>query len=152
MKRALLCFIFVCLTALCLDLLPRAGAQTGAQTSRGGRLTLLCTGWLPAYRAWEAPQAADGAQGALLRVEIDRDARTVSTSLDPTGEVVAALEISDRFYSGTAALGRLLFNRNLDGVEFSINRITGAGRLRYMVGETSYPAFEGNCAPARARS
>jgi hypothetical protein len=83
---------------------------------------------------------------AQLQVEIDRAAGTLSTALAATGPLTAPLEISDRFYNGTSALGRVLYSRGLDAVEISINRVTGEARLTYMVGETGYPAFSGNCA------
>ncbi len=116
------------------------------------KLILLCTGWQPVYQAWESADAAPGSQRAQVTVQIDRAARTLSTTLPHSGEVVAGLEVSERFYGGTSALGRMLFSRTLDAVEFSINRVTGEGRFRYMVGETSYPAFSGVCAPLAVRS
>ena len=130
-------FLFAC---LCLH-----AAHAAAAAGATARLSLLCTGWLPAYTAWEAQQAPAAAQDAQLQVEIDRAAGTIATTLASTGPLTAPLEISERYYAGTAALGRVLFNRDLDAVEISINRLTGAARLRYMVGETGYPAFTGNC-------
>jgi len=107
---------------------------------------------MPEYNAWEMLPAPAAPPSALLRVDIDRAARRLSTSLARTGDLVADLEVSERYYSGTVALGQIVFNRSLDAVEISINRLTGAGRLRYMVGETSYPAFIGTCAAVAGRS
>jgi hypothetical protein len=117
------------------------------------KVSLSCTGWLPAYTSWEAmPSQAGDAQTSVLSIELDRNAHTLSTRLASTGELTAPLEVSDRYYRGTSALGRILYGRNLDAVEFSINRYTGESKLSYLVGETGYPAFVGNCAPARSRS
>lgn len=123
-----------------------AGAAPVSAPAPASRLSLVCTGWLPAYTSWEKPQAAGAPHDAQLQVEIDRAAGTLSTALAATGPLTAPLEISDRFYNGTSALGRVLYNRGLDAVEISINRVTGEARLTYMVGETGYPAFSGNCA------
>jgi hypothetical protein len=120
-------------------------ASAMAQAGVPARLTLLCTGWLPAYTVWETPQVPASAQDAQLQVEIDRAAGTLATTLASTGPLSMPLEISDRYYSGTAALGRVLYSRDLDAVEIRINRVNGEARLRYMVGETSYPAFTGTC-------
>jgi hypothetical protein len=128
-------------------LLLAAGA--GAQPQ--SKLTLRCTGWQPVYQAWEQAEALPERQNSELLVEVDRAARTLTTALPQSGQVVAGLEVSERYYSGTSALGRLVLNRSLDAVEFSINRLTGEGRFRYLVGETSYPAFSGICAAVTAR-
>lgn len=130
-----------------LPLLLFAGAALGADAAPpASRVTLLCTGWLPAYTNWETPPAQPPAANDQLQLDIDRAGGTLSTALAATGPLTAPLEISDRFYSGTSALGRVLYNRGLDAVEISVNRVTGEARLRYMVGETSYVAFTGNCA------
>ena len=130
-------FLFACLYL--------HAAHAAAPAAAPARLSLLCTGWLPAYTAWEAPQVPAVAQNAQLQLEIDRAAGTIATALASTGPLTAPLEVSERYYAGTSALGRVLFNRDLDAVEISINRVTGEARLRYMVGETGYPAFTGNC-------
>jgi hypothetical protein len=135
-KKQLL-LLFACLHLCAAHAATSAGAPA--------KLNLLCTGWLPAYTAWETPQVPTAAQDAQLQVEIDRVAGTIATTLASTGPLTAPLEVSDRYYAGTSALGRVLFNRDLDAVEISINRVTGEARLRYMVGETGYPAFAGNC-------
>ena len=132
-----------------------AGATLAAPVGASAgpvKISLLCTGWLPVYSNWETPQVPAATQDAQLTVQIDRGAGRLSTMLVPTGELVAPLEVSERYYSGTSALGRVLFGRNLDAVEISINRFTGEGKLRYLVGETNYPAFVGNCTAARSRS
>jgi hypothetical protein len=130
------------LLLLALALAPVAPAQAQA------KLTLVCTGWQPVYQAWEAFEAPPQGEGARVTVEIDRVAGTLSTALPHAGAVTASLEVSERYYRGTSALGRLLFNRSLDAVELSINRLTGEGRFVYMVGETGYPAFSGHCTRA----
>jgi hypothetical protein len=94
------------------------------------------------HRLAPVPPAAQEAQ---LQVEIDRAAGTIATTLASTGPLSMPLEVSDRYYSGTAALGRTLYSRDLDAVEIRIDRVSGEARLRYMVGETSYPAFTGTC-------
>lgn len=136
MKKQLL-LLFACLYLCAAHAATPAGAPA--------KLSLLCTGWLPAYTTWEKPQAPAAAQDAQLQVEIDRAAGTIATTLASTGPLTAPLEVSDRYYAGTSALGRMLFNRDLDAVEISINRVTGEARLLYMVGESGYPAFTGNC-------
>ena len=130
---------------LLFALLYLHAAGAAAQAAAPARLTLLCTGWLPTYTVWEAPQVPTAAQDEKLQVEIDRAAGTLATTLAATGPLTMPLEVSDRYYSGTAALGRVLYSRDLDAVEISINRVNGEARLRYMVGETSYPAFTGTC-------
>jgi len=137
---------------MALALLAGMANAENASAERGARLSLQCTGWMPEYNAWETLPAPAVPPGALLRVDIDRAGRRLSTTLARTGELVAHLEVSERFYSGTVALGQIVFNRSLDAVEISINRLTGAGQLRYVVGETSFPAFVGTCAPAAGRT
>lgn len=111
-----------------------------------GKISLLCTGWLPAYTSWEMPPAPTAVQGAQLMIEIDRAAALLSTTLPVAGEVSARLEVSDRAYGAAAPVGRVLLGRGLDAVEVSVNRFNGQAVMRYMVGETAYPAFTGNCA------
>jgi len=141
-----------CAAALSILLLALALPAGNASAEGAARLSLQCTGWMPEYYAWEALPAPAVPSGALLRVDIDRAGRRLSTALARTGELVAHLEVSERFYSGTVALGQMVFNRSLDAVEISINRQTGAGQLRYVVGESSYPAFVGTCAPDGRRT
>ena len=114
----------------------------------GEKLSLLCTGWQPVYQGWEQIGAPASDSTARLLVHIDGDARTMTTSLPNAGEVLANLEPSNRYYLATMPLGRLVFNRSLDAVELSIDRVNGEGRFRYMVGETGYPAFSGTCVTA----
>jgi len=146
----------VLLTALCAALPGPARAQAApAQGAPGGapavptRISLQCTGWMPSYANWLQPQPPPGSgQNTQLAIQIDRAARSISSSLDMIGPVAAPLQVSDRYYAGIAPIGRLLANRTLDSVEVSVNRVTGEGRLRYLVGESTYTAFDGKCAVA----
>jgi hypothetical protein len=101
---------------------------------------------MPAYTAWENAAVPTEVQSAQLVIEIDRAAARVVTGLPLTGEVSAPLELTERFYSASAPQGRMVFGRSLDAVEVSINRYNGEARVRYMVGETAFPAFSGSCA------
>jgi hypothetical protein len=153
-KIVLIASLLLC-AASALAAGPAAPAPVApAPAARGaapGRVSLLCTGVMPAYTAWENPAVPTEVQSAQLVIEIDRAAAQVVTGLPLTGEVSARLELTDRFYSASSPQGRIVFGRSLDAVELSINRLNGEARLRYMVGETSFPAFTGNCA-LRSRS
>ena len=101
------------------------------------------------YADWLQPQPRPGSgQNAQLVIQIDRATRGISSSLEMVGAVAAPLQVSDRYYSGIAPIGRLYAGRTLDAVEISVNRVTGEGRLRYQVGESTYTAFDGKCAVA----
>lgn len=128
-------------------LLMCAAARVQAQPAP--KILLECTGWLPAYEVWETQAMPAGAQDGRLNLEIDRAAGTLATRLAQAGELSARLEVSPRAYAGTAPLGRVVLNRSLDAVEISVDRLSGDARLRYLVGETSFPAFVGKCGAAR---
>ena len=147
MKKSLALKVCGLLLAFC-----SACAAAAAPAAPAGKISLLCTGWLPAYVSWEAPPVPVAAQSSQIVVEIDRALGTLATSLAVTGELVAPLQVNERFYSATSPQGRVQLGRSLDAVEISVNRYNGEARMRYMVGETAYPAFNGNCAAARSRS
>lgn len=137
---------------VCLCLWSASGLSAGPAAPARTKISLLCTGWLPAYTSWEAPPAPTTVQSGQITVEIDRASGTLALSLAVTGDLVAPLEVSERYYSATAPQGRVQLGRSLDAVEISVNRLNGEARMRYMVGETGYPAFNGNCVAARPRS
>lgn len=126
-----------------------------AQAAPGGapavptRLILQCTGWMPSYANWLQPQPPPGSgQNMQLSIEINRATRSISSALEMAGAVSAPLQVSDRYYSGIMPIGRVVAGRTLDSIEISVNRVNGEGRLRYLVGESTYTAFDGKCAVA----
>lgn len=136
---------------LCAALHGLAHAQgaPGPAPAVPAKISLQCTGWMPSYGNWLQPQPPPGSgQNAQLAIQIDRAAHSISAPLEMVGALAAPLQVSDRYYSGVAPIGRLLAGRTLDAVEISVNRVTGAGRLRYQVGESTYTAFDGKCAVA----
>jgi hypothetical protein len=132
--------------SLIAALLLAAAAPAHAES-----VILNCHGWLPLYVGnWEAANPQEGADDTA-QIVINTAKHTISAQA-ALGRVVAPLHTTGTRYFGRRPLNQIAYGRRVLRADVSVNRVTGAGFVSYILDDDGKEAlrvgFQGKCEPA----